>query len=233
MSTPFDVDLFEEAIQDLDLEEDDFIWIIADGYDTWEEILEEHQAIEDPMLYLQLGTLANVCMKEEGTVGEYDAEDLNNDVFFHHGDLFVDGNLDVVSGFLVTGDLHVSDSITDNGPDSLVIVLGDVHTTHLYASGEFHVLGDIKAENGVVYGSDSEAILNAETIYARIVIEEGHEIQAAIDAEYYFDSTTDKYAITEQLEDLLVFDVFDDDKLLSPSLMFEVIKNGDSIFQDE
>lgn len=233
MSTPFEIELFQEAIHELGLSEESFLWIIEEGYSSWEEILEEHQAFDDPSAYLQLGALASACMEEEGSAGEYDAEDLGDDIFFHHGDLYVEGHLSITAGFLVTGDLHVSGSIVDNGPDSLVLVMGDVHLTHLYTNGEFHVQGDLNAGDGIVYAAGNHTTLEAESINARILIEDEHDVIASIDTEYHFDNTIDHYSIAVELEDLLSPDIYNEDGLISPQLMFDMIRSGESIYLEE
>lgn len=109
--------------------------------------------------------------------------------FFHHGDLEVDGDLDIQKPFAVTGDVIVHGVVRDCGNDSLVNILGDLKCHALYTDGEFSVGGDIEARD-VVLGYYNDHILSADTIRAKVVIEDEHAVDATVEAEHHFDIDT-------------------------------------------
>ncbi|MFY2563430.1 ankyrin repeat domain-containing protein [Corallococcus terminator] len=133
-------------------------------------------------------------------------------VFFHHGDLEVDGDLSIQKPFAVTGDVIVHGVVRDCGNDSLVNILGDLKCHGLYTDGEFSVGGDIEARD-VVLGYYNDHILSADTIRAKVVIEDEHAVDATIEAEHHFD--IDTYAqghgegVADDLRAIFVDQVFE------------------------
>ncbi|WP_163864191.1 ankyrin repeat domain-containing protein [Myxococcus eversor] len=132
--------------------------------------------------------------------------------FFHHGDLEVDGDLDIQKPFAVTGDVIVHGVVRDCGNDSLVNILGDLKCHGLYTDGEFSVGGDIEARD-VVLGYYNDHILSADTIRAKVVIEDEHAVDATVEAEHHFD--IDTYAqgygdgVADSLRAIFVDQVFE------------------------
>ncbi|NTX60625.1 ankyrin repeat domain-containing protein [Myxococcus sp. CA051A] len=132
--------------------------------------------------------------------------------FFHHGDLEVDGDLDIQKPFAVTGDVIVHGVVRDAGNDSLVNILGDLKCHALYTDGEFSVGGDIEARD-VVLGYYNDHILSADTIRAKVVIEDEHAVDATVEAEHHFD--IDTYAqgygdgVADDLRAIFVDQVFE------------------------
>ncbi|GGV95244.1 hypothetical protein GCM10015535_62250 [Streptomyces gelaticus] len=156
--------------------------------------------------------------------------------FFHHGDLVVQGHLDIAAPFVVTGSLTVEGCLADCGPDSVVAV-GDDMTAHaVHTDGEISVGGDIAAE--VVYGHYNDQTLQAATIRARLVIEDEHCTIAAVEADTHFD--LDDYqqgygeGVQERLRELLVDEVFgdeEDEEQLDRSLLFGRMREGLPVFR--
>ena len=65
----------------------------------------------------------------------------------------------------------------DSGPDSLVLVGGDVKVRHLFTTGAM-VVGNIVAE-GLVYGFYNDQTLHCSDIRAHAVVEDDHEFETA------------------------------------------------------
>jgi hypothetical protein len=157
--------------------------------------------------------------------------------FFHHGNLKVEGCLKIFAPFAVTGTLDVRGCVRDCGPDSTVIVCGDVNLHSLYTSGEFAVGGDLNAQ-GVVYGYYNDNTLCASTIRGRLVIEDEHgTIVNAVESPHYFD--IDRYAqgfgegISEELQQILVPEVFVVDEnttLVDKEKLFALLMKGENVF---
>ena len=154
--------------------------------------------------------------------------------FFHHGNLEVDGHLSITAPFVITGELRVSGIITDCGPDSIVVIGGDVYCDSLDTSGEFHVTGSIHAKR-VVHGYYNDNVLVSDKIYARLVIDDEHSNLASVKAETYFD--LDAYqqgrgdGVQETLRELLVDEVFGEDGFDYKEL-FERMHEGKRVFRD-
>ncbi|MFY1825921.1 ankyrin repeat domain-containing protein, partial [Myxococcus fulvus] len=133
--------------------------------------------------------------------------------FFHHGDLEVDGDLDIGRPFAVTGDVIVHGVVWDSGNDSLVNILGKLKCHGLYTSGEFSVSKDIEARD-VVLGYYNDHILAANTIRARVVIEDDHAFDASVDAQHHFDIDTYSQGhgdgVAEELKAIFVDEVFEE-----------------------
>ncbi|MCY1019465.1 ankyrin repeat domain-containing protein [Pyxidicoccus sp. MSG2] len=160
--------------------------------------------------------------------------------FFHHGDLEVDGHLDIDRPFAVTGNLIVHGVLRDNGNDSLVNVLGDVRCHALHTDGEFSVRGAIHARD-VVLGYYNDHLLWAASIHARVVIEDEHAISAEVHAEHHFDISTYQQGygkgVNERLRSVFVDDVFEQGDEEEPgqldnSEVFDRIRKGLPVFRE-
>ncbi|WP_246460808.1 ankyrin repeat domain-containing protein [Streptomyces himalayensis] len=158
--------------------------------------------------------------------------------FFHHGDLVVKGDLDVVAPFVVTGSLTVEGVLADCGRDSVVVIGGGVKARGVFTDGDMCVTGDVEAD--VVYGHYNDHTLQTGVIRARLVIEDDHDTDCArVEAELYFDSDefgTDD-GVQEQLRELLVDEVFaidedeDDEEMLDHRLLFARLREGLPVFR--
>ncbi|HTR53291.1 MAG TPA: hypothetical protein VMJ10_21495 [Kofleriaceae bacterium] len=158
--------------------------------------------------------------------------------FVHHGDLTIDGNLDVVAPFFVTGKLAVSGLLRDAGPDSCVAIGGDLAVGSLFTDGSFHC-ANIFAD-GIVYGHYNDQTLECMTIKARIVIEDEHDVQhAGVKAKLHLD--IDEFSqgygdgVTAKLKRHIKPEYFkrDDDEdaeLLDEVALFEAIANGKDVW---
>lgn len=157
--------------------------------------------------------------------------------FFHHGDLEVDGHLDIGQPFAVTGNLIVHGVLQDGGNDSLINVLGDVRCHALYTDGELNVRGDVHARD-VVIGYYNDHVLSAGAIHARVVIEDDHGVDASVHAEHHFDIDTYQQGhgegVNARLRELFVADVFeaDEDGRLDKGEVFHRIREGLPLFRE-
>jgi hypothetical protein len=156
--------------------------------------------------------------------------------FFHHGDLKVEGNLKVIAPFAVTGTLDVFGCVRDCGPDSTVIVCGDVNLHSLYTDGEFAVGGDLNAQ-GVVYGYYNDNTLCASTIRGRLVIADDHGVIVNnVESPHYFD--IDRYrqgygdGVSEELQKILVPGVLGNGSraLVDKERLFELLMRSENVF---
>lgn len=133
--------------------------------------------------------------------------------FFHHGDLEVDGDLTIQKPFAVTGDVIVHGVVWDAGNDSLVNILGNLQCHALFTDGEFSVGGDIEARD-VVLGYYNDHVLSADTIRAKVVIEDDHAVDATIEAEHHFDIDTydqgNGDGVADDLRAIFIDQVFED-----------------------
>ncbi|MBB1246766.1 hypothetical protein GL263_24905 [Streptomyces durbertensis] len=159
-------------------------------------------------------SLCAAVLGDTGTTRTLSGDQRVVEPFFHHGDLVVEGGLDVVAPLVVTGSLTVGGVLADCGPDSVVVVGGDVTARGVFTDGEMCVLGGIRAE--VVHGYYNDNTLQAGRIRARLVIEDEHETIATVEADLHLD--LDDYqqgygdGVQEQLRALLVDDVFTPDE---------------------
>ena len=140
--------------------------------------------------------------------------------FFHHGDLEVDGNLDIGKAFAVTGNLTVHGVLRDQDNDSKVNVLGDVRCHALYTDGEINIRGDLHARD-VVYAYYNDHTLAAATLHARVVIEDDHGVMAQVRAEHHFDMDTYSQGygegVGDRLKALFVDEVFEPQEAYEPA----------------
>ncbi|MCP3139683.1 ankyrin repeat domain-containing protein [Pyxidicoccus xibeiensis] len=156
--------------------------------------------------------------------------------FFHHGDLEVDGHLSIQKPFAVTGSLIVHGVLEDNENDSLVNVLGDVRCHALNTDGDFSVRGAIHARD-VVLGFYNDHTLSADTVHARVVIEDEHDVSATVHAEHHFDINTYRQGygdgVPERLRALFVDEVLDEDNQLDNSELFDRLRKGLPVFRGQ
>ncbi|MCE9672666.1 ankyrin repeat domain-containing protein [Myxococcus stipitatus] len=159
--------------------------------------------------------------------------------FFHHGDLEVDGDLEVLTAFAVTGSVTVHGVVTDGSNASLVIITGDLRCHGLYTDREFTVGGDLEARD-VVLGYYNDHVLAARSIKARVVIEDDHAVDGVVEAEHHFDMDT--YAMDEsvgdRLKQLFVDEVLkntapDDEEppRLDKHALFDRLRKGQPVFR--
>ncbi|MCY1019326.1 ankyrin repeat domain-containing protein [Pyxidicoccus sp. MSG2] len=160
--------------------------------------------------------------------------------FFHHGDLEVDGDLDIGRSFGVTGNLTVHGVLKDQDNDSKVNVLGDVRCHALYTDGEINLRGDLHARD-VVYAYYNDHTLAAGTIHARVVIEDDHGIMASVQAEHHFDMDTYSQGygegVPERLKELFVDEVFEAEEEEEPARLdrfglFDRLRKGLPVFRE-
>lgn len=154
--------------------------------------------------------------------------------FFVHGDLEVWGDLRIVAPFGVTGDLVVRGALCDTGPDSHVMVLGEVSAHALHTDGEFAVGGDLTARD-LVIGYYNDNTLYASTIRAPVVIEDDHCVEALVEAKHHFD--IDTYAqgrgegVPERLRALFLDAFLDEDGRLDRHGVMRAISLGKPVFR--
>ena len=144
------------------------------------------------------------------------------------GPMIVPGNLEV-EGFLFTssvlivlGDLEAK-VIGDCGPDSLIVIQGDVRTSMLWTDGEFHVAGDLVATD-LVYGAYNDNILAAKTIKAPVVVQDDHDMQAEIEAPHHI-----AYDSQEPLIEVFIEGAFNEDEELDFEFLKEKLLAGEPV----
>ncbi len=92
------------------------------------------------------------------------------------GNARVSGSLSITNTFVVLGDLEVEGMISDCGPDSTVVVVGNCVARGLQTSGNFLVLGDLVVRDVIqgVYNDDSLVV--AGDLSARFLDEYDHDV---------------------------------------------------------
>ena len=94
------------------------------------------------------------------------------------GTLTVGGDLSVVAPLVVCGDLIVDGIITDCGPQSVIVVLGDLRCHALLTSGEVLVYGALTASK-LVEGRDNDNVLEVHgTLATPALLSNDHAIEA-------------------------------------------------------
>ncbi|MEV8101255.1 MULTISPECIES: hypothetical protein [unclassified Streptomyces] len=213
--------------------------LVRPEFKSFEDFVSGPRCHDDPdRLPLIPGLCAEILGDDVGTERALTGDQDLDVPFFHHGDLVVDGNLDVAAEFVVTGSLRVSGILADSGPDSVVAIGGDVRARAVHTDGAMSVGGDIEAE--VVYGYYHYRMLRAGTIRARLVIDDEHHTDAVVQANTYFDA--DHYqqgygkGVQEVLRELLVDEVFandedEEEEHLYRELLFERLRKGEPVFR--
>ncbi|MCP3098502.1 ankyrin repeat domain-containing protein [Myxococcus sp. K15C18031901] len=179
------------------------------AFDSAQEIATGLHGYGDPSSSLDmLRRVASALGVAPRTVRLKGAQDLRAP-FFHHGDLEVDGDLDLLAPFAVTGSVTVRGVVKDWANGSLVVILGDLRCHGLFTDCEFTVGGDIHARD-VVLGYYNDHILAAERIRARVVIEDDHCVLATVEADHHFDLDTYQCGedVAERLEQLFTPECF-------------------------
>jgi cytoskeletal protein CcmA (bactofilin family) len=105
----------------------------------------------------------------------------------HHGDLHVGSSLHVTSVLVVTGNLTVDGFLRDCGPDSTIVVGGNLRARNLYTDGQLCVRKLLKVD-GIVYGYYNDNTLSASVIQAPVVVSDEHDIQAQVKAKVYIEN---------------------------------------------
>lgn len=159
--------------------------------------------------------------------------------FFHHGDLEVDGHLTLRKPFAVTGNLIVHGILRDSDNDSKVHVLGDVRCHSLYTDGEINIRGNLHARD-VVYTYYNDHTLAADTIHARVVIEDDHGVDATVQAEHHFDLDTYNQGygegVGERIQALFIDEVLQPEEeeptKLDRGELFDRLEKGLPVFRE-
>ncbi|MFE3944827.1 hypothetical protein ACFXPV_23600 [Streptomyces sp. NPDC059118] len=213
--------------------------LVRPEFKSFEDLVSGPRCHDNPdRLHLIPGLCAEILGADVGTEYALTGDQEFDVPFFHHGDLVVDGNLDVAAEFVVTGSLRVSGILADSGPDSAVAIGGDVRARAVHTDGAMSVGGDIEAE--VVYGYYHYRTLRAGTVRARLVIDDEHRTDAVIQANAYFGA--DHYqqgygdGVQEVLRELLVDEVFandedEEEERLYRELLFERLRKGEPVFR--
>ncbi len=96
------------------------------------------------------------------------------------GTLTVRGDLSVVAPLVVCGDLIVDGIISDCGPQSVIVVLGDVRCHALLTSGEVLVYGALTASK-LVEGSGNDNVLEVHgTLATPALLSKDHAIEVDV-----------------------------------------------------
>lgn len=234
-TTPCDVDALHAALETSVVSDASVKSFLSGDFDTYQEMM--GQLKNNLMVPEQSLPALLIC---KAVLGEGKTRILKGDQkigipFFHHGDLVIEGHLRIVAPFGVTGDLRVSGCVGDCGPDSFVVIGGDVTLDSLHTSGEFHVEGDINATN-VVYGYYNDNVLAAATIRGRLVIEDDHCTDATVEAGQHYPMDVYRQGrgewVAEALQMLLVPEVFreDDPERIDQDRLFARLHAGEKVF---
>jgi hypothetical protein len=100
--------------------------------------------------------------------------------YFWHGDLTVDGKLDLDEGawMIVTGNLTVGDVFVDDYHGSQLVVGGTMTVGRMTTMGGVVVLGDLRVKDGIVADGNDASLWVAGTLTAPIVVTNYHNIDA-------------------------------------------------------
>lgn len=238
---PIDMHAIRQAAAELNAEGDDNPRLqrhVDETYDSYQHFIDALKHNCGPDGFVWLLELCRRVLGDTGTARTLVGEQEVRAPFFHHGDLVVKGNLQVMRSFVVTGSLTVEGCLADSRPASGIVVGGDLTAQAVYTDGDMHVSGDIEAD--IVYGSYNDHTLEARTIRGRLVIADDHDVQAHVEAEHHFD--IDDYqqgygeGVQEYLRTLLVDEVFteddgDDEAQLNPGALFSRLWEGEAVFR--
>jgi|GEM_PF-984695 len=94
------------------------------------------------------------------------------------GDLHVQGDLEVGAPLVVVGNLTVDGRIRDQGPESKLVVVGEVRCRSLYTTGWITILGGLSVEHAVFaeYNDDSLEVIGPMT--AGLIVSDDHLVSA-------------------------------------------------------
>ncbi|QSQ22445.1 ankyrin repeat domain-containing protein [Pyxidicoccus parkwayensis] len=161
--------------------------------------------------------------------------------FFHHGDLEVDGSFTIRKPFAVTGNLIVHGILRDSDNDSKINILGDVRCHSLYTDGEINIRGNLHARD-VVYTYYNDHVLAADTVHARVVIEDDHGVDATVKAEHHFDLGTYNQGygegVGERIKALFIDEVLqpeeeEEPRKLDRGELFDRLEKGLPVFREK
>lgn len=139
------------------------------------------------------------------------------------GDLKVSGKLYTSSVLIVLGNVEAK-VIRDCGPDSLIVIHGDVTTSMLWTDGEFHVAGDLSASE-LVYGYYNDNVLAANLIKAPVVVQDDHAMEGEIEAAHHI-----AYESQLPLKEVFVEGAFHEERgKLDQSFLAEKILAGEPV----
>lgn len=141
------------------------------------------------------------------------------------GDLRVEGSLRTSSVLVVLGDLEAR-IIRDCGPDSQVLVQGNVRAELIWTDGEFHSNGDIEA-SALIYGSYNDNVLVGNTIKAPVVVQDDHAMEGDITATHHI-----AYESQAPLKEVFIEGAFDDERgKLDYGVLCDAILAGKDVFR--
>lgn len=167
---------------------------------------------------------------------DHSPEDEEDKVFFHHGDLTINGSAWIGYGALIiTGNLTVNGVMIDNESQTLVVVGGNLTVENLVTEGPIIVCGDLTA-SGLIYGVYNDYFLNVGgKIQASVLIEDDHPTLAlkGKEARYLFEAQ-DIDDRADELRALLLPELFEDiEGLLSIDVgaLISHLTDGVPIFQ--
>ncbi|WP_173086008.1 ankyrin repeat domain-containing protein [Phytohabitans rumicis] len=203
-------------------------------YASHQDLVNEMRFIDDPDHCLPVLAACAAVLGDDGrTTLTLTGDQVWRRPFFHHGDIVVKGHIDVLTPFAVTGSLLVDGCVSDAGPDSFMVIGGDVRAWGVNTDGELQVSGTVEAE--VVYGSYNDNSLVADTIRARLLIEDDHAVEADVEAEHHFDIDTYQQGygdgVPERLRAILIDEVFDEDSQLDPAELFDRLRDRHPVFR--
>ena len=151
---------------------------------SWEELAEELVHGSPTMPALLAHVLAQMLGEQEPVLA---AEGMSvEQPTIIAGSLYVEGPLEISNALWVLGDCVCEGVVRDEGPDSHVVVLGDLRTPGLITSGEFSVWGSIETLMLLCQHNES-ALVVAGNVEARIVYEDEHDvaIYGSLDAQLH------------------------------------------------
>ncbi|RKH25139.1 hypothetical protein D7X75_30590 [Corallococcus sp. CA031C] len=110
---------------------------------------------------------------------------------FIPGDLKTSGNFAVEGTLVVGGDLVVPGLLSDRGPDSILIVLGNLSVQALRTHGEIGVGGHLDGGDVVVGHYNDSSLVVGGHLKTRMLIEDEHDIRAqALEVEHHYPMET-------------------------------------------
>lgn len=95
------------------------------------------------------------------------------------GDLVVEGDLRVISTLIVTGNLEVRGTLSDCGPQSRIVVLGELSARHVSTSGWVAVMRNVRVE-GLLFGKYNDDVFETQgSISAGAIVSDDHAFEAS------------------------------------------------------
>ena len=150
----------------------------------------------------------------------------------HLGDLELKGDHRETALLVVTGRLKVEGVLTDCGPESMILVGGDLKAKALNTDGEIVVGGNLSVEQ-VIYGHYNDNCLwVGANLTARVLIEDDH----AVICEDSLNVENHVQQVTPEASALFVdaaLSLADGEKRVDRSKLFELIKANKPYFRGE